>query len=102
MSLSDILLIAAAVLSLPGGLFAASLMSQPRTRWLSLIGGVIGAALMAIALDYFIHTTRVTIDAVSWFLGAWLACSMAVAVAALLVGFFTGANRGVESSVPEY
>lgn len=93
MSLSIIVLLVGAVLSLPGGLFAASLMSQPRTRWLGLVGGVIGAAITALALYYFIHAAGVTIDAVSWFFGSFLACSMGVAIGALLVGFFAGAGR---------
>lgn len=101
MSLSTTLLIIGAVLSLPGGLFAASLMSQPHARWLSLVGGVIGAALTAIALEFFTHAAGVTIDAVSWFLGAFLACSMGVALGALLVGFFTGASRGSDVNTVE-
>ncbi|HZC06998.1 MAG TPA: hypothetical protein VE338_15290 [Ktedonobacterales bacterium] len=101
MSLSTTLLIIGAVLSLPGGLFAAALMSQPRARWLGLVGGVLGAALTAIALEYFTHAAGVTIDAVSWFLGVFLACSMGVAIGALLVGFFTGASRSSDTNALE-
>ncbi len=93
MSLDTIILIIAAVLSLPGGLFAVSLMSQPRTRWRSLIAGIIGAVLTALAVKYFIHVTDVTTEAVSWFLGSFLACSMGVAVAALLVNWFANLDR---------
>jgi predicted outer membrane lipoprotein len=100
-SLSVTILIIAALISLPGGLFAAALVSQPRARWLGLIGGVIGAALTAVALEYFTHAAGVTIDAVSWFLGAFLACSMGVAVAALLVNFFTSAGRGSDVRAQE-
>jgi hypothetical protein len=92
-SLSVILLIIAAILSLPGGLFVASLISQPRTRWLALIGAVICVALTAIALEYFVRAANVTIDAVSWFLGCWLACSLSAGIGALLVDFFTGHGR---------
>lgn len=99
MSLDTIILIIAALISLPGGLFSASLMSQPRTRWLGLIGGVIGAALTAVALEYFIHAAGITIDAVSWFFGAFLACSMGVAVGALLVNFFASAGRSDANSL---
>lgn len=103
MSLSLIVLIVAAILSLPGGLFAASLVSQPRTRWLGLIGGVIGAALVAVGLVYYTQASKVTIDAVSWFFGAFLACSMGVAVGALLVGFLVGGlGRGGDAHAPEY
>lgn len=101
MSLSTTLLIIAALISLPGGLFAASLMSQPRTRWLGLVGGVLGAAITAIALQFFVRVGNVTIDAVSWFLGAFLACSMGVAVGALLVNFFMGAGRGSDMNTLE-
>jgi hypothetical protein len=100
-ALSIIVLIVGAVLALPGGLFAASLMSQPRTRWLGLIGGVIGAVITAFALYYFIHAAGVTIDAVSWFFGSFLACSMGVAIGALLVGFFTGSGRGSDVRAQE-
>ncbi len=101
MSLSTILLIIAAFISLPGGLFAASLMSQPRTRWLGLVGGVLGAVITAIALQFFVHAAGVTIDAVSWFIGAFLACSMGVAVGALLVNFFTSSGRGSDMTTLE-
>jgi len=101
MPLTIIVLIVGAVLALPGGLFAASLMSQPRTRWLGLIGGVIGAVITAFALYYFIHAAGVTIDAVSWFFGSFLACSMGVAIGALLVGFFTGSGRGSDVRTQE-
>lgn len=93
MSLSTTLLIIAALLSLPGGLFVARLVSPPRTRWLGLVGGVLGAALTAVGLQFFVQTARVTIDATSWFLGAFLACSMGVAVGALLVNFFSSAGK---------
>lgn len=96
MSLDTTILIIAAVLSLPGGLFVAMLLSQPRTRWLGLIGGVLGAALVALGLEFFTHAAGVTIDAVSWFFGAFLACSMGVAIGALLVNFFTSSSRGSE------
>lgn len=101
MSLDTILLIIAAVLSLPGGLFVAALISQPRTRWLGLIGGVLGATLTAVALKYFVSAAGVTIDAVSWFLGAFLACSMGVAVGAMLVNFFMSAGRGADLNSAE-
>lgn len=93
MSLSIIILIVAAILSLPAGLFVAYLVSQPRVRFLGLLGGLIGAALTALALWYFVTATNTTIDAVSWFLGVFLACSMGVGVGALLIGFFFGSAR---------
>ncbi|HEX9038540.1 MAG TPA: hypothetical protein VF808_16270 [Ktedonobacterales bacterium] len=93
MSLSTTILLVAGILSLPAGLFVAFLISQPRVRFLGLLGGLVGAAVTALALLYFVTQTKTTIEAVSWFLGAFLACSMGVAVGALLVGFFFGSGR---------
>lgn len=93
MSLNLVLLLIAAVLTLPGGLFAAYLISQPRTRLLGLLGGIIGDAAVAVALALYIQAAHVTVDAVSWFLGAFLACSIGVFCGALLVNFLTGAGR---------
>lgn len=98
MSLTTTLLIIAALLSLPGGLFVARLVSLPRTRWLGLVGGVLGAVLVAIGLQFFVQTAHVTIEAVSWFIGAFLACSMGVTVGALLVNFFAGRGSDLTTS----
>lgn len=95
------LLIIAALLSLPGGLFVARLMSPPRTRWLGMVGGVLGAALSAIGLQFFVMTAHVTIDAISWFVGAFFACSMGVAIGALLANFFTSAGRSSDLTASE-
>ncbi|SRR5487761_2001369 len=97
-SLDTTILIIAAVISLPGGLFAASLMSQPRTRWLGLLGGLLGAALTAVALQYFVRAAGVTVEAVSWFFGAFTACTMGVAIGALLANFFFGSGRGSDAN----
>jgi hypothetical protein len=93
MSLNMIILIAAAVLSLPMGLFVAFLVSRPGLRILGQLGGLIGCALTAYGLWYFVNQTGITIDAVSWFFGVFLACSMGVALGALLVGFLFGGGR---------
>jgi hypothetical protein len=90
MQLSIIILIVAFVLSLPAGLFVAFLVSQPRVRFLGLLGGLVGGVLTALGLWYFVQQTHTTIDAVSWSLGVFLACSMGVGVGALLVGFLFG------------
>lgn len=102
MSLSVTVLIIAAVLSLPGGLFVARLISPARVRFLGLVGGVLGAAITAIGLQYFVLATRTNIDAVSWFIGAFLACSMGVAVGALLINFFASASRASSANTSEY
>lgn len=98
MSLSTILLILGALVALPGGLFVASLISQPRSRWLALIGAVIVWALTACALQYYIHANAVGIDAFTWFLAAFLACSLGAGIGALLVGFFTGGSRTTDTA----
>lgn len=93
MSLSITILVIAAILSLPAGLFVAFLVSQPRVRFLGLLGGLVGGALTALAIWYYVTATRTEIDAVSWSLGVFLACSMGVGVGALLIGFFFGSGR---------
>lgn len=98
MLLNIIVLIVAAVLALPGGLFVAALISEPSARKFALLGGVIGLVLTAVGLEYFVGAAHVTIDAMSWFFGAFLACSMGVAVGALLVDFLLDAGR--DSDVP--
>ena len=101
MSLSMILLIVACVLSLPGGLFVAWLVSQPRGRFLGLLGGLIGAGVTAFSLWYFVTQANITIDAVSWFLGVFLACSIGVTVGALLMGFLFGGGRNSNAPARE-
>ncbi|HEX8732952.1 MAG TPA: hypothetical protein VF725_12940 [Ktedonobacterales bacterium] len=101
MSLSVTVLIIAAVLSLPGGLFVARLISPARVRFLGLVGGVLGAAITAVGLQYYVLATRTNIDAISWFIGAFLACSMGVAAGALLINFFASAGRAAESGSAE-
>lgn len=93
MSLSTVLLLIGAILALPGGLFVASLISQPRSRWLALVGAVIVLVLTAGALEYYISANKVGIDAFTWFLAAFLACSLGAGIGALLVGFLTGSRR---------
>ncbi len=101
MPLDLLILIIAAVLSLPGGLFVAWLVSRPGFHFLGLLGGLIGAALTAFGLWYFVKQSDITIDAVSWFFGSFLACSMGIALGALLVGFLFGRGRGSDVSAQE-
>jgi hypothetical protein len=95
-SLSTTLLILGAILALPGGLFVASLISQPRSRWLALVGAVVVLVLTAGALEYYRSANNVGIDAFTWFLAAFLACSLGAGIGALLVGFLTGGSRSSE------
>lgn len=102
MSLSMTLLIIAAVVSLPGGLFMAFLVSRPGVRFAGILGGIIGAALTALGLWYYVAQTHTTIEAISWVFGAFLACSMGVAIGALVMNFLFGGGRGSNVSSQEY
>ncbi len=101
MSVNVIVLIIAAVLALPGGLFVAALISQPSARKYAMLGGVVGLLLTIAGLEYFVIAANVTIDAVSWFFGAFLACSMGVAVGALVVDFLTDTGRDTDVPISE-
>lgn len=101
MLVNVIVLIVAAVLALPGGLFVAALISQPSARKYAMLGGVIGLLLTIAGLEYFVNAANVTIDAVSWFFGAFMACSMGVAVGALVVDFLTDTGRDTDVPISE-
>lgn len=103
MDLNTILLIIAVVLALPGGLFVAYLLSLPRARFLALIGGVIGDVAVAAGIFAFIQATSPNLDPLSFFVGAFFACSMGVAIGALLADFVVGlGRRGPDVSSLEY
>lgn len=87
MTLTVVLLIIAAVFSLPVGLFSAYLLSTPRARALSIVGGLIGAALVAGGIFYYISAAHVWVDALSYWFGALFACSVGVLVGALVTNF---------------
>jgi hypothetical protein len=101
MTLDIILLVIAALLALPIGLFVAMLISQPDTRRYGLLGGVIALVLTAIGVEYFVQAANVTIDAFSFFVGALLACVMGVAVGALVVDFLFNFQRDADVPISE-
>lgn len=101
MTLNIILLVVAALIALPIGLFVAALISQPDTRRYGLLGGVIALVLTVIVLEYFVHASNVMIDAVSWFLGTLMACVMGVAVGALVVDFLVNFRRNTDVPISE-
>lgn len=101
MSLSTIILVIAGILSLPVGLFVAYFVSRPGLRILGVLGGLIGAGLAALGLELFRANVNLTIEAVSWFFGAFFACSIGVVVGALLVGFIFGGGRS-DTAAAEY
>lgn len=103
MDLNLVLLIIATVLSLPGGLFMSFLMSEPRAKWLSLLGGVIGAFVVAAGIYFFVTQAKVSVDGLSYALGTFFATSMGVFGGALLVNFLVGiASRGSDVASQEY
>ncbi|MGH2517130.1 MAG: hypothetical protein ACRDHP_15880, partial [Ktedonobacterales bacterium] len=71
MSSNLILLIIVAVLSLPGSLAISFLMSEPRAKWLSLFGAIIGAAAIGAAIYYYLTIANPSIDLLSYALGSF-------------------------------
>lgn len=103
MNLNLVLLIIATVLALPGGLFMSFLMSEPRAKWLSLIGGIIGAFVVAAGIYFYVTQANPSLDGLSYALGTFFAASMGVFAGALLVNFLVGlATRGSEVAAQEY
>lgn len=88
-----ILLIVAAVLALPGGLFVAAVITQPRGRALSLLGGVVGDVAVAAGIYAYVQATKLGIDGLSYTLGSFFACSIGVFAGALVVNFALGLGR---------
>lgn len=90
------LIIIAAILSLPTGLLVAFQVSLPRSRFLGVLGGVVGAAVVAFVIYYAVEATGITIDALTYFLGGFFACSIGVIIGAVLANFafdvLTGAS----------
>jgi hypothetical protein len=97
-----VLVIIAAVLALPGGLFMAELMSQARARWAALLGGIVGAAVIAGAIYFFVTAARLSLDGLSYFLGSFFACSMGIFAGALLANFLIGLGDGGAVTPTEY
>ena len=94
-----VLLIIVGVLSLPGGLFAAFLMSEPRARFASFIGGIIGAAVVGAGIYYFVNKGHVGVDMLSYGLGSFFGCSMGVFAGALIANWAVGlGSRGPVAS----
>jgi hypothetical protein len=102
-TLDAILLVVALVLALPGGLFVAWLLSLPRARFLALVGGIVGDLVAAAAIFAFLAAAKPSIDALSYFVGAFFICSTGVAIGALLADFLVGlGRRGPDVSSLEY
>ncbi|HEX6540723.1 MAG TPA: hypothetical protein VF040_03135 [Ktedonobacterales bacterium] len=103
MSTEVILLIIGVVLSLPGGLFVASLTSMARAKWAALFGGILGAVVVALAILYYVNTANIGIDGLSYLYGVFFASSVGVFLGALVVNFLVGlASRSSSDSVVEH
>jgi hypothetical protein len=97
-----ILLIIGFILALPGGLFVAFLSSMARAKWAALLGGIIGGAVVGLAILFYVNTANVGIDGLSYFYGVFFACSVGVALGALIVNFLVGlASRNSNEALPE-
>jgi phosphate/sulfate permease len=92
------LIIIAAILSLPAGLLVAFQVSLPRSRFLAMIGGVIGAAVIAFAIYWAVDATGIAIDALTYFLGGFFACSIGVIIGAVLTNFALDVLTGASDS----
>jgi hypothetical protein len=91
MDVEIVLLVIGAVLALPGGLFIAYFVSEPRARWASLLGGIIGDGLTVLGLYYYTQASHVQIDGLSYWLGMLFAASVGVMLGALVINFLVGA-----------
>jgi hypothetical protein len=86
-----ILLIIATVLALPGGLFVAGMLARARTRWAALLGGLIGAVVVAAAVFAYVSSApNLSLDGLTYFLGAFFAVSVGAFSGALLINFLFG------------
>ncbi len=88
--METVLLVTAAVAALPGGLVAAYLVSVPHERWLSWIGGIVGSALVAAGIHYYMQISHPRIDPVSFWVGTFFACSVGIFAGALVADFLVG------------
>lgn len=103
MTLTIFLLIVAAVFSLPIGLFSAYLLSTPRARALAILGGLIGDAVVAGGIFYYISAAHIWVDALSYWFGALFACSVGVMAGALVTNFLVSiSSRPTTTSSNEY
>ena len=90
-----ILVIIAAVLALSSGLFVNYIMSEVRARMLSLLGGIIGDVAVAAVIYLFVTISKMSVDGLSYFLGAFFGCSIGVFSGALVANFLVNlSSRG--------
>lgn len=89
-TLSNLILVIATILALPGGLFIAWMLGATRARWATLLGGVIGAIVTAVAIYLLAQAAKLILDAIGLSIGAFLAVTVGIAIGALLADFLVG------------
>lgn len=99
MDLKVFLLIVAAVLALPAGLFITYLLADPRARWAAFLGALIGDGLTGLGLYYFVLAGKVGIDGLSYWFGMLFGCSIGVVIGALLADFLVAQVRGTSADL---
>lgn len=98
-----ILLVIATMLALPGGLFVAGMLARARTRWAALLGGLVGAVAVAVAVFAYVYSTpNLSLDGLTYFLGAFFAVSAGAFSGALLVNFLFGLGSRTPDISSEY
>lgn len=91
-------LVIAGLLSLPIGLFFAYYISQSRVRGLGVFGGLLGAIVAAVGLYFAVAASGISIDALSYFFGAFFICSTGVISGALLANLLAGSGKNSGAS----
>ena len=86
-----ILLIIAYVFAVLTGLMLAPLLALPRARLLSVLGAVVFAALVGAGTYAFART--ISLDALSYALGAYGAMAAGAAIGVLLANFVVSLGR---------
>ena len=103
MDTNTIILVAALVLSLPGSLFIGFRLSARRARLAAVFAGIIGAVATAAAIYFYIQSSPISLDGLSYFLGSFFACSVGSFAGALLANFAVGTGDQVSDlSSSEY
>lgn len=99
MNLETFLLIVAAVLALPGGLFLTYLLTDPRARWATFLGAILGDGLVGLGLWYFVKAGSVSVDGLSYWFGLFFGCTIGVVLGALVANFLVGVVSGNRSDL---
>jgi hypothetical protein len=80
-----VLAIIALVFGVPVGSLLASFLMDSRGRWLELLGALVVAVVTAAAVYYY--GTSMSVDGLSYALGAWLAITAGAIIGSLVVRF---------------